>query len=261
MSSDRKGSEESFAALFESAQVGATRPRRLHRGDRLDVKVVAIGRDAVFVDLGGKQEGYFDSSEALDKNGNVAVAIGATVQAIVTEADGERVKLSPVFVRATDTPPAEGFEGVSIPRAKSGPLLVAGAHVRGTVASVERYGVFVQIVGTQGRHGRGLVPTAETNTPRGADLRKQFPVGTEVEAKILAIADDGKIRLSFKAMSEDAERSEFEAYRDGQKEPADGATAAALKGKDDKAAPRAPRPPPAPRNFGTLGDLLAKRKG
>lgn len=265
MSSDRKGSEDSFAALFESTQTGSTRPRRYRRGERLDVKVVAIGKDAVFVDLGGKQEGYFDSSEALGKDGKVAVAIGTTVQAIVTEADGERVKLSPVFVRATEAPAAEspsvGFEGMPIPRAKAGPLLVEGAHVRGTVAGVERYGVFVQITGTQGRHGRGLVPTAETNTPRGADLRKQFPLGQEVEAKILAIAEDGKIRLSFKALSEDAERSEFEAYQQGQKEPGQGA--AEVPPPPGKGAPpqRGPRKEPSPRSFGTLGDLLAKRKG
>ena len=62
-----------------------------------------------------------------------------------------------------------------------------------TDASVERYGVFMQINGTQGRHGRGLVPVAETGTPRGADLRKAFPVGMEVEAKILAMLEDPEI--------------------------------------------------------------------
>lgn len=258
MSSDRpKGPDQSFAALFESSQQPG-RPKRLRRGERLDVKVVAIGRDAVFVDLGGKQEGFFDRVEALDAEGKLSVEVGSTVQAIVVEADGERVKLSPVFVRSAESQSAidAGGELIAIPKGRSGPLLVEGAHVRGVVVSVERYGVFVQIHGTQGRHGRGLVPTIETNTPRGADLRKQFPPGMEVDAKILAMGEDGKIRLSFKAMTEDAERSEFEAYARGQNEgaPAEGSEGASKDGKPK------PKRDPAPRSLGTLGDLLAKRK-
>lgn len=260
--------DESFAALFETANPKGTKVRRPRRGDRLDVKVVALGRDAVFVDLGGKQEGYFQRSELLRPDGTLSVDIGSTIQALVVEADGERVRLSPVFVRApqveSEIPLGDG-EVVTIPRARSGPLLVEGSHVRGTVTGVERYGVFVQIQGTHGRQGRGLVPTSETDTPRNADLRKAFPVGTEVEAKILAIAEDGKIRMSFKAMSADAERAQFEEYeRDKQGEgdaPADGSK------REPAASAHAPKPkpqkkePPTPRSFGTLGDLLAKRKG
>jgi small subunit ribosomal protein S1 len=249
--------DESFAALFETTQQGRARPRP-RRGDRLEVRVVAFSKDAVFVDLGGKQEGFFDRVELLAQDGSLMVKEGATVSAIVVDSDGERVKLSPVFVR---TAPAEsliedGGEVVAIPRAKSGPLLVEGAHVRGAVTGVERYGVFVQIAGTQGRSGRGLVPTAETATPRGADLKKLFTVGQEVEAKILAIQEDGKIRLSFKALTLDAERAEFEAFR-GQ---SDSATAPAAEGADKaKKGEKSERKKPEPRNFGTLGDLFKKR--
>jgi len=80
--------KESFAALFESTQSGDNRPKRYRRGERLDVKVVAIGRDAVFVDLGGKQEGFFESSAVLGPNGKLSVEVGSTVQAIVGEACG-----------------------------------------------------------------------------------------------------------------------------------------------------------------------------
>lgn len=255
-----KSENDSFAALFESSQAGATRPRRHRRGDRLDVTVVALGRDAVFVDLGGKQEGYFDRSAVLLPNGKLSVDVGTTVQAIVVEADGERVKLSPVAVRT----PSEagrieaGGEIVAIPRAPGGPLLVEGAHVRGAVTGVERYGVFLQIAGTQGRHGRGLIPTAETATPRGADLRKLFPVGMELEAKILAIQEDGKIRLSIKALGEDVERREFESYKEDRDAAAGAAAEAPAPGGG---APKKPAKPPAPRSLGTLGDLLAKRRG
>ncbi len=250
--------DDSFAALFETSQQGKARPMRPRKGDRMEVKVVAFSRDAVFVDLGGKQEGFFDRSDLVAQDGSLMVQEGALVNAVVVDSDGERVKLSPVFVRQAPSAGVieDGDQVFSIPRAKSGPLLLEGAHVRGTVTGVERYGVFVQIAGTQGRNGRGLVPTIETGTPRGADLKKLFAVGSEVEAKILAIQEDGKIRLSFKALTIDAERAQYEAFSSGNQ--AEAAPAADGKPADPKAAkPKAGKP--EPRNFGTLGDLFKKK--
>jgi small subunit ribosomal protein S1 len=251
--------DDSFAALFETSQQGRARPRP-RRGDRLEVRVVAFSRDAVFVDLGGKQEGFFDRVDLLAQDGSLMVKEGATVSAVVVDSDGERVKLSPVFVRTAPTESLieDGDQVVAIPRAKSGPLLLEGAHVRGAITGIERYGVFVQIAGTQGRNGRGLVPTAETATPRGADLKKHFTVGQEVEAKILAIQEDGKIRLSFKALTLDAERADFEAFRGqssatGNEAPSEGGE------KPTKGGEKPERKKPEPKSFGTLGDLFKKR--
>jgi small subunit ribosomal protein S1 len=52
----------------------------------------------------------------------------------------------------------------------------------------------------------------ETGVAKGTDLRKKFPVGQQVETKILNIADDGKIRLSMRALVTDDERATFEKY-------------------------------------------------
>jgi small subunit ribosomal protein S1 len=130
-------------------------------------------------------------------------------------------------------------------------VLVEGARVKGKVTGVERYGVFVQIAGTQGRSGRGLVPTVETATPRGADLKKHFAVGQEVEAKILNVDAEGKIRLSIAALGADDERGHFEAFKSTQ-------GAAPAEGQPPAAGAPARKEKPAPRNFGTLGDLLPK---
>jgi small subunit ribosomal protein S1 len=215
----------------------------------VEVKVVEIGRDAVFVDVGEKQEGYIERAELLGSDGNLMAKVGSSIAAVVVDTDGERVRFSPVVVRRESEIATidDGGETVAIPRTKAGPLLVEGARIRGTVTGVERYGVFVQIEGTHGSKGRGLVPTVETETPRGADLKKHFAVGTAVEAKILAIAEDGKIRLSIKALAEDDERREFQAY--------------AAKSQGEPAAPGGAAPAPRKeqvRGFGTLGDLLPK---
>lgn len=258
--------KESFAALFEVEGGKSRRGERLRPGERLDVKVVAVGQSAVFADLGargGKLEGFFEKSDLSDKHGKVMVEVGSSIAAVVAHVDdvAGQVRLSPVFVRKSADAIDEGPSGdVRIPVARSGPLLVEGAHVRGTVTGVERYGVFVQIEGTQGRAGRGLVPAAETGSPRGADLNKLFPKGASIEAKILAIAEDGKIRLSVKALAADAERADFEAYSGNQ--AAEGGDAAATAGGapgGDPAKPggkKAAPPKPQVRGFGTLGDLL-----
>ena len=241
MANEKK--DESFAALFEQSAGAGALKRRLRTGERVEVTVVAIGRDAVFADLGAKQEGYFDVADLCDAEGKLKVAVGAKVSAVIADADESsgQVRLSPVFVRRASEEAGDAPEGeVVIPVAKSTPLMIEGARVKGKVTGVERYGIFVQIAGTQGRGGRGLVPTAETRTPRGAELKKHFVVGQDVEAKILAIAEDGKIRLSIAALKADDERGEFEQFAKGERK---------RQGETE-----------GNRGFGTLGELLAKKK-
>ena len=239
MPQDSKG--ESFAALFE-ADAGKATPRRrsFNIGEELDVVVVQIGRDAVFVGLDGKQEGFIESKDLTSKEGNLTVKVGSRITARVVEIGGRlgAVRLAPVYVRppAAEEPDAEPEMAVSV---GSGTLAV-GASVKGTVALVERYGVFVQITaGGPGKRGvRGLVPTAELGVPRGADLHKMFPLGTELEAKIIAIDERARIKLSVVALNADVERRDYEAHRSkGQ-------------GKSDTTSPR----------FGTLGDLFSQKK-
>lgn len=245
--------EDTFAALFEQGAQAMPRRKKFHGGERVDVTVVAIGKESVFADIGGKEEGYFPRSSLLGDGGELAVAIGAKIAAVVTRVDdvSGQVELSPVYVRRasaehfSDVPDLDGIAEVRLPVTSSAPLLVEGARVRGKVTGIERYGVFVQVQGTQGRGGRGLVPIAETGTPRGADLKKHFTVGQELDAKILNIAEDGKIRLSFSALKADEERAEFETFAKKERAPKD----------DAKAAQK-----PAVRGFGTFGDLFAKKK-
>lgn len=94
-----------------------------------------------------------------------------------------------------------------------------GAVVQGTVEKIETFGIFVQIDGTTGKAGRGLVPQAELGVPRGTDLRKAFPPGTKVTAKVLETGE-GKIRLSIKGAKDAEERADYEAARSKANAPA-----------------------------------------
>jgi len=58
-------------------------------GDRIRGKVVSIGDEQVFVDLGGKSEGIMDVAALRDADGNLTVGIGDEVEATVTSFDEE----------------------------------------------------------------------------------------------------------------------------------------------------------------------------
>lgn len=105
--------------------------------------------------------------------------------------------------------------------------------VRVQIVTVEAVGLTVRILGATGRHARGFITAGATGTPRGTDLRKEFPVGKELDAKIVEIDPKrGELKLSIRAMNEDTERNAYQQYRAQVKREA---------------------------KFGTLADLLQKR--
>ncbi len=252
------GNADSFANLFEQSS-DARRGRREYRvGEQVEVTIVAIARDAVFAELGGKQEGVFERIGLCDADGKIRIEVGGRVSAVVGSIDKVtgQVKLNPVVIRNADADIGVARASSSGPAGSTGPVLVEGARVKGKITGLERYGIFVQIEGTFGRSGRGLVPSQETGTSRGADLKKHFSIGQDIDAKILAIDETGKIRLSIAALGADDERGLFEAFKSGQSPETTPADATATP-QQQKGAPRKDKKP-EPRNFGTLADLLSK---
>lgn len=175
-----------------------------------------------FIQLTAGVEGLLHISELGGKVAHPSAALksGEQLNVVVRSVDKTARKIALALAA----------EGLSLGAAAQMPSFVVGAIVQGVVDRVEPYGVFLQIDGTRGRVGRGLIPNAELGTPRGADTRKLFPAGTRMTAKVLETGD-GKLRLSVKAVAEDEERAEFDGYK-----------ASASQNK-----------------LGTLGDLLRKR--
>ncbi|HEX3770101.1 MAG TPA: S1 RNA-binding domain-containing protein [Polyangiaceae bacterium] len=235
MSSDRP--DESFAALFEKAGAGAPRKRNPRIGETLDAVVVQVGKDAVFVELDGRRQGFIESIDLKGPDGEIKAAAGDRLRVRVVSVDPEAgVRLAPT-VEAAVAAGASVTLGAPAGEA-AGPAAVTvavGQVISGVVDRIENYGLFVQIDGTRGRAGRGLLPVAELGVPRGTDLRKVFPVGTKIKAKILEIGE-GKMRLSARALKDDEERAQFDGFREQEKKA------------------------PAAQGFGTLGDLTKLRK-
>jgi small subunit ribosomal protein S1 len=237
--------DDSFASMFEAApKVGFQ--RRVRTGDVLDLEVVGVGTDAVLVALDGKQEGVIMLSELSKADGTPTVRVGSRVAARVVDIDrttGE-VRLSPLSTAPVVQSGAEG--GTTAQATSRGTSLVVGMRIKGKVTGVERYGVFVEFpVPGAPRPERGLVPAAELGKPRGADLRKAFPIGADLEAAIIAIDEKGRVRLSVVALTAAEERSAFDTYNAEKPENAE-------KPKGGK--------PQQREGFGTLADLLKKRK-
>jgi small subunit ribosomal protein S1 len=88
-----------------------------------------------------------------------------------------------------------------------------GQVVKGPVTRVEKFGVFIEVE----PNVQGVIPNGEMATQRGADHRRMFPIGTELEAKIIELdTKRGRIRLSRKAMEEHDEREAIEQYEKSQ---------------------------------------------
>src|SRR5689334_339905 len=101
--SSRESFGESFAALFEGDASRTPVRRAIASGLELDVVVVQIGCDAVFVGLDGKQEGFIEAKDLISKAGELTVKPGSRVIARVVEVGGRpgAVRFVPVYVRSS----------------------------------------------------------------------------------------------------------------------------------------------------------------
>jgi S1 RNA binding domain protein len=108
---------------------------------------------------------------------------------------------SPIDVRVSVRaclPPARERPGHE--RKESQIAIEVGATVQGTVARIENYGAFLQL-----EDGRmGLVHISEIDRNYVKDVREHLREGDTVDAKVVAIKDDGKIDLSIKALQDPA---------------------------------------------------------
>ena len=148
---------------------------------------------------------------------------GEEVRVVVKKMDRQAKKIG--LVQAPD----DAQVGTTVQQTST--QLKVNAVVTGTVERIETYGIFVQVDGTKGRSGRGLVPAAELGVPRGTDLRKSFPEGTKLTCKVLEIGE-GKLRLSVKGAKDAEERADYEAARGKANVPASlGTFADLLKGR------------------------------
>jgi small subunit ribosomal protein S1 len=70
---------EDFAAMFEAS----LKAKRIEKGQTIEGTIVAIGPEVAFVDVGGKGEATIAIDELKDDEGDLEVAVGDRIQAVV----------------------------------------------------------------------------------------------------------------------------------------------------------------------------------
>jgi len=182
----------------------------IKEGQKLSGKVVRLQAFGAFVELRPGVDGLIHVSALSNRriaHPRDVVRVGQEVQVTVEKVDPAEKRIGLRLVQP---------EGEEAPApAEAAPTMVeakrAEAPPKGKVDRIEPYGVFVQFPG-----GKGLVPASETGTERGTDLKRHFPMGTEVKVEVLEIDASGKIRLSITAALRSEERADMDAYRKTQ---------------------------------------------
>jgi small subunit ribosomal protein S1 len=230
-------SKDSFASLMAngSASVADRARKRLDRGQVMDVTVIAVSNEWVYVDVGTAGDGKIPAPELQDENGKLRVKAGDTVRASVVEA-----RTVGAVLRAL-----QSAQGKEIPKPDE--------VLEGKVTRVENYGVFVSTA-----KGDGLVPVRELGLAPGADLRKAFPIGKELTVVVMDVDDRGRIRFSAKEVTRVEEQKNFREFTEGSADEGDAEAGAEQKPQAGAAKPK-PKADRGPRNFGSLGDVFADK--
>jgi small subunit ribosomal protein S1 len=188
---------ESLLAEFEQQQ-GRAPESAVKVGDKVRGKIVSIGEEQVFVDLGGKAEGIMDAGVVRDAEGNLGVAIGDEVQATVTGIDEESG--SPLL-------------GSQHARHLHGAAELEQAYrqqlpVEGRVTGAVKGGVEVQIAGQ-----RAFCPASQIDTRFVEDLSEL--VGQHLQFRITKLEGGRRMNLvvSRRALLEEEQQARAEEVR------------------------------------------------
>ncbi len=184
------GDEKSFAKMLEES--GVLR-NRFKPGDRVEATVVKITPEWVFIDIGGKNEGYLDIKEFLDAEGKASVNEGDRIRAYFLSSRNNEKLFSTKIVK--------GEAG----RAFLEDAARNGIPVEGLVEKEIKGGFDIRIAGDV----RAFCPFSQTGLSR-ADNQNDF-VGQRLNFKIVEYADSGRnIIVSHRAIL-DEEREKIKA--------------------------------------------------
>lgn len=184
--------EEDFAAMFE-ASIRST--PRFERGQMVEGTVVAINPTVGFVNIGGKGEAQIDVAELKDPDGNLEVAVGDRIQAIVMSTAGGNIVLSRKGVRnaATQRELEDAYR--------------AGLAVEGRVESVVKGGYEVRVA-----RERAFCPFSQIDITRTED--PSVHVGRTYTFRITEYSEGGRnLVVSRRRLLEEEQQAQAEAVR------------------------------------------------
>ena len=182
--------EEDFARMLEES----LQPKFLRKGEPVEGKIVALGSDVAFVDVGGKGEATIDLEELADPDAGVEVQVGDTVKAIVVSTTGG-IKLSHKLARSAATREAlsQAFQ--------------SGLPVEGRVEKAIKGGFEIRFSGQ-----RAFCPISQIDTRFTED--PSVHEGKSYTFRVIEYKQEGKnIVVSRRAILEEEERERAEEVR------------------------------------------------
>ena len=172
--------QEDFAALFARE---ATRPA-LEVGQVVTGRILQIGDETVFVDVGSKGEALIDRAEMADEHGNVTLAVGDAIEATVVST-GDEIRLSHRLLQGV-----QARQGLAV-------AAETGLPVEGKVAAVIKGGYEVTVAGL-----RAFCPFSQMDLRR-VDTPTAF-IGRVLEFRISRYGEQGRnIVLSRRVLLEE----------------------------------------------------------
>jgi small subunit ribosomal protein S1 len=190
--------EDDFAKLL--AEYEGPKPKRRREpqvGEEVRGRVVTIGRDAAFVDFGGKSDAMIDLVELRDENGKLTVAVGDEIDGRVVEVEG---RAGCVVLRRLGGRGAGAREE----------LQQAYAHripVEGVVQAVVKGGVEVQVAGV-----RGFCPISQLEL-RHVDDASAY-LGRRLTFRITKMEGERNLVLSRRALLEEEQKAQAAVTRE-----------------------------------------------
>ena len=133
----------------------------------------------------------------------------AQFEILTVDTEKKRIGVARIEEGSSHAARGEAGEAAAEPPRSRRPEVVPGARLTGKVERHESFGVFVFL----GPGQTGLLPLSETGLDRGADIRKAFPIGSDIEIAVLEVDKAARrIRLSRKALLEAEEKATIRDY-------------------------------------------------
>lgn len=186
--------ELSFAQLLDE---NYTKPASLEAGQKVSATVVRISKEWVFIDLGGKSEGYFALNEVTGSDGLPTIKEGDTISAYFLGAGKGGMQFTTRLGKGSEVNShlAEAYRG--------------GIPVEGVVEKEVKGGYAIKIGGS----GRAFCPFSQIGLGRGVESSEV--IGRQLAFRIIEFGEGGKnVILSHRAILEEERRLNFERLRE-----------------------------------------------
>jgi small subunit ribosomal protein S1 len=181
---------ESFAQLLEASLV---KPARFEVGQKVEGRIVKISAECIFLDLGGKSEGWLDRKELQDAEGDLSVNEGDVIQAYFLSSGDDGMRLTTQIT------------GGDAGRRHLEDAWRSGIPVEGVVEKEIKGGFEIKIVGGL----RGFCPYSQMGLQRAADSGEL--VGQRLAFRITQYDEKGRnIVLSNRSVLEEERQRQRE---------------------------------------------------